>query len=152
MIKGESMQATTTATKPKNNRATREAAIRAAAVAELKTYLKPGDEIQLILRHRSRSGMFRRISPILQHRKRGTLHLDYLFHRAFNPESSKRVGGGDGVPVSGCGMDMGFHLVYTVAAYMWPKGAKLPKGMCGRNGDKSGYETSGGYLLKSHWL
>jgi hypothetical protein len=67
-------------------------------------------------------------------------------------KSPAPIGGGDGVPVKGCGMDMGFHLVYAVASYLWPKGAKLPKGTYGRNGDKSGYEKSGGYLLKSHWL
>lgn len=136
--------------------------VREEAAAELREYLKPGDTIDLILRHRSRSGMFRRISPTFQHPKRGRLHLDYLFHRVYNPESRKSVAGGDGVPVGGCGMDMGFQLVYSVAAVLWPDGYRCPGKSCGdsdhsnppypKRDGRTKHKHGSGYALKSNWL
>lgn len=57
---------------------------------------------------------------------------------------------GDGsLTISGCGMDMGFHVVYTIGRMLWPEGDG--KTVTGRNGDK-GPETDGGYLLKYSYL
>ncbi len=58
----------------------------------------------------------------------------------------------DGVRIGGCGMDMGFQIVYLLGRHLWPKGSSLPKGRHGRNGDTSGFETDGGYLLTHRWL
>lgn len=52
-----------------------------------------------------------------------------------------------GVRVGGCGMDMGFHLVYQLGSVLWPKGTKKPHGK--RNGEP---DYSGGYALKHEWL
>ena len=56
------------------------------------------------------------------------------------------------VIVGGCGMDMGFNIVYSLSRRLWPKGFKLPKGKAGRNGDTSGTDTDGGYALNQRWL
>jgi hypothetical protein len=53
----------------------------------------------------------------------------------------------EGIVVGGCGMDMGFHLVYNLGATLWPKGTEKPHGT--RNGEP---DTSGGYALKSRWI
>jgi hypothetical protein len=51
------------------------------------------------------------------------LHLDYSVARVLGePEASNRSGGPDGIKVGGCGMDMGFHLVYNLSYALWPAG------------------------------
>jgi hypothetical protein len=52
-----------------------------------------------------------------------------------------------GLVVGGCGMDMGFHTVYTLGRYLWPKGTRKPHGT--RNGAP---DKDGGYALKHSWL
>lgn len=64
----------------------------------------------------------------------------------------KRNADTGGLVVGGCGMDMGFHTVYTLSRMLFPEGFKLPKGKYGRNGDNSGYDTDGGYALKQEWI
>lgn len=55
--------------------------------------------------------------------------------------------------VGGCGMDMGFHVVYSLGRCLYPDGFKLPKDKkYGRNGDTSGYDKDGGYALNQQWL
>lgn len=48
----------------------------------------------------------------------------------------------DGIGVSGCGMDMHFHTVYTLARYLFPKGFKT------KARGKTTEERDGGYALK----
>lgn len=57
-----------------------------------------------------------------------------------------------GLVVGGCGMDMGFHVVYSLSRSLFPNGFKLNEGEYGRNGDKSGYDKDGGYCLQQNWL
>jgi len=52
--------------------------------------------------------------------------------------------------VSGCGMDMGFHVVYNLGRTLFPEGFQV-EGR-GRNGDTSGFDRDGGYALKHSWL
>ena len=52
-----------------------------------------------------------------------------------------------GLRVSGCGMDMGFHVVYNLGYALWPDGTPEPHGT--RNGAP---DSDGGYALKHRWL
>jgi hypothetical protein len=52
-----------------------------------------------------------------------------------------------GIKVGGCGMDMGFHLVYSLGSTLWPKGTPKPHGTS--NGEP---DRAGGYALKKEWL
>lgn len=52
-----------------------------------------------------------------------------------------------GLKVGGCGMDMGFHVVYSLGQTVWPKGTKKPHST--RNGEP---DRAGGYALKHQWL
>ena len=56
----------------------------------------------------------------------------------------------EGLIVDGCGMDMGFAVVYDLGRTLYPKGFKV-KGI-GRNGDTSGWDNNGGYKLKHIWI
>jgi hypothetical protein len=52
-----------------------------------------------------------------------------------------------GIKIGGCGMDMGFALVYNLGSTLWPKGTPKPHGT--RNGEP---DRAGGYALKQDWL
>ena len=88
------------------------------ALARLREWLKPGDTVYTVMRHRSESGMMRAISAlgiegskIADYTGNVAHALDWRYHRDHG-----------GVVVNGCGMDMGFHLVYALSATMFPEG------------------------------
>lgn len=85
---------------------------------KLREWLKPGDTVQCILRHKSRSGMSRSIS-LLAPVGGDILDLDYNVARALG-ESIDRSHGG--IRMGGCGMDMGFALVYNLSRVLFPDG------------------------------
>lgn len=109
--------------------------------AYLLKFLKPGSQVLTVLRNVSRSGMSRRIDLYTIHRD----EMVYLSHAAAVVMGDPRPD--DGIKVSGCGMDMGFHLVYNLGATLWPKGTAKPHGT--RNGEP---DSDGGYALKQRWL
>lgn len=123
----------------------------------LRELLKPGDKVYTVLRHVSQSGMFRRISVLKIDGKGDVYTLDGLIEIT---GLAKRRGRKEGLAVSGCGMDMGFHLVYELSRMLWPSGFKCAgyKKCCSNdhtNGDrnyKSHHHADGGYALKRVWL
>ena len=104
-----------------------------AFIGELKKFLKRGDKIYMNLNHVSRSGMLRHISFFVNKRNK-SINLDYYIAEICDYKRAK-----DGsLKVSGCGMDMGFAVVYELGRCLWPKGYK---------GD-----NRGGYSLKYQWI
>lgn len=102
---------------------------REEALARLREELKPGDMIYTILRQTSRSGMSRNISPILI--KDGEAwDFGYLAAKVLDRSMAKD----GGIICEGCGMDMGFELVYAISAALY------------------GYRNEGAYQLKQRWL
>lgn len=90
---------------------------RDEAIARLRSYLSPGDTVYCILRHVSRSGMQRRID--LYSIKNGQpFWLSGLAAKALG----YRLSDEQGLVVGGCGMDMGFHLVYSLGRVLFPDG------------------------------
>jgi hypothetical protein len=81
---------------------------QSAARDRLRETFKPGDTVHTVLRHVSRSGMSRSISVI----DKGHNDISYLVARALDMRIDQNNGG---VKVTGCGMDMGFHLVYNLS-------------------------------------
>ena len=110
--------------------------------AELRALLTPGAKVYCILRTVSASGMARAIS--LYVKSEGDMRsIDSLSADALGYKLAKK----EGLQVSGCGMDMGFHLVYALSCALWPNGTETPPGV--RNGAP---DTAGGYALKHVWL
>ena len=112
---------------------------------------KGGRRVYTIVRHRSSSGMFRLISCFSIVRNKHTkqcepLCLDWYISKTGLYARDKQR---EGLRISGCGMDMGFSVVYDVGSMCYPKGDG--KTVTGRNGDTKP-ETDGGYLLKQSWL
>lgn len=106
--------------------------------------LKPGDTVHTVLRHVSRSGMYRVIDC---YKLEGGEQI-YLSGYMLNLGVGDRARGGkDGIGIGGCGMDMGFALVYDLGYKLWPRGTDKPHGS--RNGEP---DSDGGYALKQRWL
>lgn len=111
--------------------------------AELRALLVPGAKVYCILRSVSASGMSRSISLYVQKSDGDMRNIDSLSADALGYKLAKQAG----VMVSGCGMDMGFHLVYALGCALWPAGPETTHGS--HNGTP---DTDGGYALKHVWL
>ena len=118
---------------------------RERQLAMLHEHLKPGDTVHTILDRVSRSGMSRDIRVIVLGASADDIwHPNYAVRTVLG---YPRVKHGDGLRVSGCGMDMGFQVVYLLGSFLWPDVSPQPHGT--RNGKP---DTAGGYALKQRWL
>lgn len=111
------------------------AAYVAQSKAELRQLAPTGATIYCVLRDVSRSGMSRRISFYVIQDNRPRC-IDYLIE-VLGTGGAKRHGNKDGLVVPGCGMDMGFHVVYSLARSL--------------HSDAPG-SGDAGYALQHSWL
>ena len=124
---------------------------------ELKKFLKPGDRVYTILRHVSSSGMSRRISlAVVKDGK--VISLDWYAEKL---GVAQRHATKQGLSVGGCGMDMGFHLVYSLGRCMYPHGVNCAGDRKCRSNDHSNgsrdynrkhRHTDGGYAYEHVWM
>ena len=100
---------------------------------KLRSMLPKGSTVYTVLRHVSRSGMQRAISPVLC--QDGSVHdISYLVAPAIGERFDRKH---DGIIMHGAGMDMGFALVYALSMALF-----CP--------DK--YDHDAAYSLKHRWL
>lgn len=130
--------------------------LKAEAILKLREMLPPGSTVKTILRHVSRSGMMRSISPMIDGED-----YSWLVGRALDMRFDQKNGG---LRIGGCGMDMGFALVYNLSQVLYPKGFSCigedgPLGRCPSNDHSNGdrdytphMHGSGGYALRHRWL
>lgn len=128
------------------------------AIERLRELLKPGQEVLCILRHVSRSGM-QRVIDLKVVNARGEIEgIGWSAALALSDRYDRKR---DGIVIGGAGMDMGFHLVYSLARTLWPDGHPCAGRNCPSNdhtnGDRDYREnmhnhTDGGYALKHRWL
>lgn len=109
----------------------------------LRETLKPGQTVYTTLRHVSASGMSRRISLGIVNSRHEFQAIDFWAAHAMDDKIHKD----GGIVVNGCGMDMGFALVYNLGRRLWPNGTPEPHGR--RNGEP---DSDGGYALKHSWI
>lgn len=109
------------------------------AANRLREWVKPGDKVYCILRKRANSGMSRWIGFVVFKDNRA-VHLNYLMAKLLDRRMNDD---GDGLFVSGCGMDMGFSVVYNLAATLYPTKSDKPE---------SHRDSTGGYSLTHEWL
>ncbi len=134
---------------------------REEAVKRLHEILKPGDTVYCVLRGVSRSGMMRKIDlyKFAPNDRTGFPLAKFWLSRL----ASKAAGFGfdekaECIRVGGCGMDMGFHLVSTLAAHLWREGFDCTGERC-PSSDHSNHRTStftrhahGDYALHCEWI
>lgn len=89
---------------------------REEAIKELKTLIKPLDSVYTTVTKVSRSGMSRRIRVFIM-RKNEPREITHLVAMALNLKRNEY-----GLNIGGCGMDMGFKVVYDMGSVMFPKG------------------------------
>jgi len=115
-----------------NTKATKQAD-KQEQIARLREWFPKGSTVHTILRHVSYSGMSRDISVlgawIDDNGKVSFIHPNYSISKVLG-WTLKTKNGSDTIRVGGCGMDMGFHLVYSLSSALY--------------GD--------GYALNHHWL
>lgn len=139
----------------------------------LKDLLKPGDTVYTLVTHASSSGMSRSIRVLIV-RNNDICDITYDVSRVLGYRVDQKNGG---VIVNGCGMDMGFSVVYNLGYRLFPDGFGIKgirydgfsnilpwskesaKKLCddgckfrGSNGDTSGWDDDGGYALKQRWF
>lgn len=152
------------------------------AVAKLREWLKPGAVISCVSRHTSRSGMSRSISlfamvPGSSAGASDMLDISYQASRVIDEPIDQKHGG---IRIGGCGMDMGFALVYALSSALFPDGfgciGRGPDGSgiycpssdhvngdrdytphpgCGtpdKRGHRDHWHASGGYALRHRWM
>lgn len=125
------------------------------AADQLRALLPPGTIVHTILRHVSRSGMLRRIDPLI------VVDGDfrYLTYSACVVLDEPPQYAGDGIRMGGAGMDMGFSLVYDLSRRLYHDGFTCAGESCHSNDHSNGdrdrtphQHTDGGYALRQRWL
>jgi hypothetical protein len=126
---------------------------KAAAITDamemLNKFLKPGSKVYTVVRSVAKSGMSRTIDLYTIHEG----EMMYLSGYAATVLDYRRTDQG-ALKVSGCGMDMCFHIVYSLSRKMFPNGfVPADAGRHGRNGsDPKAVDTDGGYALRQEHL
>jgi hypothetical protein len=119
----------------------------------LRKMLRPGAKVYTILRSRSASGMSRCIDAFHIGKDGHKSYLTgYMVQLGIGSQSRAMWEQSKGMRINGCGMDMGYHAVYSLGRILYPDGFALPNGRIGRNGDKSGHDSDGGYALAHEWI
>jgi hypothetical protein len=128
---------------------------------QLRDILPPGSTAYTILRHVSRSGMFRVIDIVAVDGKDGVQSLSWLAAKAGVGKLDRDR---QGLRVSGCGMDMGFHVVYNLAGTLYGHVDREPDDLSTRDKRRlrawrkrelaryPGANASGGYAISHRWL
>jgi hypothetical protein len=148
---------------------------QSAAIEKLREKFKAGDTVCTVLRHVSRSGMSSSISVL----DKDNSDISYLVARALGSTIDQKNGG---VKVTGCGMDMGFEIVYNMSYWMYRDGFGCTGEGCPSNDHSNGdrdytphvddcpqnsaevgtdipakrahshYHKDGGYALRQRWI
>lgn len=87
---------------------------RTQAKEQLLKILKPGDMVYTVLRHVSLSGMSRRID-LYVFKGDKPLRITWIVAALLDYRMSVK----GGLVVNGCGMDMGFHVVYALSSALF---------------------------------
>lgn len=133
-----------------------EKAERAEAIEKIREWFPAGSTVYTILRHVSRSGMQRSIS-VLVNDPEGPWDASGLVAKALGMTWDRDRGG---IKIGGCGMDMGFSLVYDLGMTLFPNGVPCTGEGCQSNDHSNGdrdytagkLHRDGGYAFRHRWL
>lgn len=145
---------------------------RLEAIEALKKMLQPGKRVYTQLEHVSSTGMSRRIRVYIpvksEHEPDGMSIRDISYWTAHAIGARWNSDRGS-IVVGGCGMDMGYHVVYSLASTLWGRRSNGGGFECigehcpsndHANGDISREDgaaqhythSDGGYALTHSWL
>ena len=89
--------------------------------SKLKKFIPPNDTVYTILKNVSQSGMYRHIQVIVI-KDNKPINLSYWIADYLEWSYKDKT---YSIGVGGCGMDMGFHLVYTLSRSLFDDGYSL---------------------------
>ncbi len=130
------------------------------ARVQLREILKPGDTVTLVLRHTSRSGMYRTIDCYkIEGNTDGTVERMWISRLVATATGNRFDDRKEAVGMSGCGMDMGLALVHELSYVLHGKGFTCTGERCPSNEHSNGdrdrtphEHKSGGYSLRHDWM
>jgi hypothetical protein len=98
-------------------------------INRLKAWIEANNyKVYTIIRHVARSGMMREISVVIpitdDHHNTRFVHPSYTIAGLLGWSYTDKHGN-NAVIVGGCGMDMGFHLVYSLSSVLYGDGYKI---------------------------
>lgn len=123
------------------------------ATDQLREWVRPGDTVYTIIKHVSASGMYRVIDLYLI-KDNNPFRISGYAAKLLEGYDRKH----EGCRAGGCGMDMGFHLVYNLGSALFREGWECIGDRCPSNvhfNDPKSTEvvhTDGGYSLKQQWM
>lgn len=128
---------------------------RQEAIEYLKGIIKPGDTIYTSLRHVSRSGMYRVISLYVM-LDNHPMCIDWKVAQLLEGYDERW----NGCKAGGCGIDMGFHLVYNLSYALYGKGWPCVGARCPSADHCNNWQSPrgegvihvDGYALKQQWM
>ena len=135
---------------------------KVSSINYLREILHPGDTVSTVLSHVSRSGMTRWIKVVVVVDGEAR---DVSWHVAKATGYPVNTRNHEGVEVGGCGMDMGYHLVYGLSRVIFDDFpctgiAAYGVGRCPSNDHSNGdrdyvagrLHSDPGYALNHRWL
>lgn len=131
------------------------------AIERIREFVKPGDTVYTILRHVSSSGMLRVIDVKALGMYEGKPHVYHIGYNVALALGYKWDDKREGLRVGGCGMDMGYHIVYNLSRSLFGQDFTCIGEGCPSNdhtnGDPKGYEVGhkhldSGYALNHAWM
>ncbi len=132
--------------------------VRDEAVAWLRACVEPGSTLYTTMTHVAKSGISRRIKVFMvvpDEGGGGDHQIWNISGWVAEATNRKKHSTEMSVVVNGCGMDMGFELVYTLGRALFPDGfvpAKCGK-LYGRNGTPATeVDEDGGYAINQRWI
>ena len=125
------------------------------AIEQLKKYVKPGDTVYTVLRHVSASGMSRRLDVYAIKDNKP----EYLTGWVANALEMRRYK--NGLVIGGCGMDVGFAVVYELASTLFRDNFYCLGEHCPSNDHRNNprrnfhshdKHSDAGYALRHEWI
>lgn len=125
------------------------------AIEDLRSSLSPGDTLYTIRRHTSPSGMYR-VVDVYIFRDNVPLRLTWAIAQAVDCRYDTKH---EGIGVGGCGMDVGFEIVYNLGRVLFHGNFQCIGRDCPSNDHTNGdrdytphQHSDAGYALLQRWL
>jgi len=124
------------------------------AIKELRAVFKQSNHIVYTnIEHVSKSGMMRYISAFVIGKDRQPYHINHLIAKLGHFKRATLKSHYEGLKVYGCGMDMGFELVYTTSSIVFGSLTKKQIVSITKPRTRNGIpEASAGYVLRQKWI
>lgn len=121
-----------------------EKAEQEAAREDLRRELPPGSTVYTVLRHCSRSGMYRAIDVYVI-RDNEPRRLTFSVAKATGYRYDRKH---EAIGIGGCGMDMGFAIVSELSFFLYPNGFQCSGEHCPSSDHSNGHDRGSDHFRR----